>query len=330
MEHHFGAIPDVPFRNPLLRYAESKKRENLNGYEGSHKYQIQMILDFFGAYMLMEIDAKLVREFADKRRETVKEATLHRDLAVLKAILNFAKDEGELISLPVFPKVKLPKGRTRWLTQAEEHRLLNAAPLRIRFLIAFALDTGGRRSELFKLDWKYVDLAHGRVTFIETKNGEDRSVRLTERALQILLALGTKGNGPVFTYSEKPLKDIKTAFDRARKKADLEDVRLHDLRHTFASRLVQQGLPLYDVMHMTGHKSLTMVQRYSHIAPEYQERAIVALNTYGHNLGTLGLENSEIDNPETQKPLVSQGFLMVEPNGIEPMTSTLPALRSPN
>ncbi len=332
----YSEIPVNPQHAPTLTalvtectgYAEAKKRESPNGYKGSHQYQLQMILDEFGSYMLTEIDAKRVRDFADKRRLKVKEATLHRDLAVLKAILNKAKNEGDLVKLPVFPKVKLPKGRTRWLTLAEEQRLLNAAPKRLRLLIAFALDTGGRRSELFKLDWRYVDLPNGRVTFIETKNGEDRSVRLTERALHILVA---KNSGPVFTYNGRPLKDVKTAYDRARKKAGLEDVRFHDLRHTFASRLVQQGLPLYDVMHMTGHKSLTMVQRYSHLAPEFQERAIVALNSYGHDLGTLGLESpKEDETPNGQNPKVSLGVLMVEPIGIEPTTSTLPVLRSPN
>ena len=106
------------------------------------------------------------------------------------------------------------------------------------------------------------------------------------------------------------------------------------MRHTFASRLVQQGLPLYDVMHMTGHKSLAMVQRYSHLAPEFQERAIVALNSYGHDLGTLGIESPKEDETHNgQNPKVSLGVLpknLVEPIGIEPTTSTLPVLRSPN
>ena len=72
----------------------------------------------------------------------MKEATLHRDLNVLKAIVNKAKDERELTSLPVFPKVKLPKWRTPWLTLEEEHQLLNASPEPLRLLIAFALDRG--------------------------------------------------------------------------------------------------------------------------------------------------------------------------------------------
>jgi integrase len=321
MEQHFGTIPEIPFRDALLRYAEIRKRENPDNYSRSLQYQLQMLLDNFGAYMLTEISAKMVREFTDKRREEVKDGTVLRILSVLKAILNKAKYDGELVTVPPFPKIRTPKGRTRWLTREEERQLLAEAPERVRRIITFALDTGGRRSELFRLDWRYVDLANGRVMFTETKNGEDRSIRLTDRALKVLLAIGPKDCGPVFTYNGKPLKDVKTAFNSAREKAGLEDVRFHDLRHTFASRLVQQGLPLYEVMHMTGHKSLSMVQRYSHLAPEYQERAIVALNRYGHDFVTLGLEASEVESPRTEKLVDSQEVKMVGTAGIEPATS---------
>jgi len=67
-----------------------------------------------------------------------------------------------------------------------------------------------------------------------------------------------------------------------------------------------------------------MVQRYAHLAPEFQERAIVALNCYGHNLGTLSLKGTDEEVRKEQNPLVFQGVLMVEPDGIEPTTSTMP------
>ena len=109
------------------------------------------------------------------------------------------------------------------------------------------------------------DVPNGRVTFIETKNGEDRSVRLTERALHILLAIGPKDSGPVFTYNEKPLKDVKTAYDTARKKAGLEDVRFHDLRHTFASHAIQANQSLPVIGAILGHKSPQTTNRYAHM-----------------------------------------------------------------
>ena len=126
----------------------------------------------------------------------------------------------------------------------------------------------------------------GKLPFIDTKNGEDRSIRLCERAYKTLLSIGPKETGPVFTYRGKAMKRVKTSFDHARDKAGLTDVRFHDLRHTFASRLVQGGLPLYDVMHLTGHRSLEMVQRYAHLAPDFQEGALKVLNAEWHDLGT--------------------------------------------
>ena len=123
-----------------------------------------------------------------------------------------------------------------------------------------------------------MDLKNRRVTFVQTKNGEDRTVRLCERAYETLEALGPKDTGPVFTYGDKAITGFKSSFDTAREKAGIKDFRFHDLRHTFASLLVQGGVPLYDVMHLTGHKSLEMVQRYAHLAPEFQEAAISVLD----------------------------------------------------
>ena len=91
--------------------------------------------------------------------------------------------------------------------------------------------------------------------------------------------------GPVFTFRGQSIRSEHTAFNKACSRADLDDVRYHDPRHTFASRLVQGGVPLYDGMHLMGDQSLDRVSRYAHLAPDYQERAIQALNAVGHGLG---------------------------------------------
>ena len=331
LEQHFGVIPEFPFQEALLRYGQEKQQNNPDGYTASVRYNLQRLLDRFGELNLSDFKLSMIQDFANERLGKVKTGTVHRELAILRAILNKAYREGYLAQVPPFPKVKPSQGRCRWLTVDEEQRLLKAAVPHLRALIAFAVDTGGRRSELFKLDWRDVNLERGFVKFTKTKNGEDRSVRLTNRAKQVLMNLGAKEFGPVFTYREQAIKDVKTTFDKARQKAGLNDFRFHDLRHSFASRLVQKGIPIYEVMHLTGHKSLAMVQRYSHLGPDYQNRAIDALNEYGHSFGTEGQNESEEDGVlNGQNPKVSLGVLMVEPNGIEPMTSTMPFHRIAN
>jgi integrase len=230
----------------------------------------------------------LVQKFMDERldEDKVSLGTVQKDVSTLRAILNKAHREGLLATSPIFPKFKALKPRDRWLTNEEEERLVACAADHLVPLIRFAVDTGGRRAELLGLDWRQVDLARKRVVFLNTKNGEDRTVRLCDRACAILASLGPKEAGPVFKYKGKAIRSVRTSFIAARKASGLDDVRFHDLRHTFASRLVQAGVPLYDAGQLMGHKSLEMVQRYAHLAPDYQERAIAALNEIGHKMGT--------------------------------------------
>ena len=124
--------------------------------------------------------------------------------------------------------------------------------------------------------------------FLDSKNGEDRTVRLCDRVCAILASLGPKEAGSVFTFWGKAVGSIQTAFGKAREKAGLQDVRFYDLRHTFVSRLVQGGVPLYDVKHLMGHKTLEMVRRYAQLAPDFQEGAIQVPNDgFGRKMGTI-------------------------------------------
>ena len=287
MGQHFGKIPEVPFREVFVRYAKIQKRDNPQRFRNTTRYALKMLHEWFGELNVSQITLGLVQEFMDERRRTVSLATAQRDVSTLRAVLNKAHREGLLAAAPRFPRFKALKHRTRWLTPDEAERLVRAASRHIVPLIRLAVDTGGRRSELLRLDWRHVDLRNKRVTFVETKNGEDRTVRLCDRACAVFASMGPKDAGPVFTFNGKAIASVKTAFNNARENAGLEDVRFHDLRHTFASRLVQCGVPLYDVMNLMGHQSLTMVQRYAHLAPDYQEKAIQALNQFGHDSGTV-------------------------------------------
>lgn len=285
MAEHFGKVPEVPFSESLLSYAKTQKRDHPKHFMEKTRYRLKLLHQWFGDINASEITPTLVQNFMDERLDRVSLATVQKDVSTLKAILNKAYREGHLAQPPRLPKFKALKPRNRWLELAEEERLVTCAANHLVPLIRFAVATGGRRSELLGLDWRQVDLARKRVVFLDTKNGEDRTIRLCDSACAVLASLGPKEMGPVFTYKGMAIKSVKTSFDAARKAAGLDDVRFHDLRHTFASRLVQAGVPLYDVGQLLGHKSLGMVQRYAHLAPDYQERAIKALNELGHKMG---------------------------------------------
>lgn len=286
MEEHFGKVPEVPFSEALLAYAKTHKRDHPTHFMEKTRYRLKLLSEWFGDTNISKITLGAVQEFMDERLSEVSLATVQKDVSTLRAILNKAHREELLATPPRFPKFKALEPRDRWLTPNEEERLASCAAAHLVPLIRFAVDTGGRRAELLGLDWRQVDLARKRVVFLNTKNGENRTVRLCDRACAVLANLGPKEAGPVFTYKGRAIRSVRTSFIAARKASGLDDVRFHDLRHTFASRLVQAGVPLYDVGQLMGHKSLEMVQRYAHLAPDYQERAITALNELGHKMGT--------------------------------------------
>lgn len=292
MEEHLGKTPECRFIEALLSYAKYRERENPQSFQRSDRYRLRALKDWFGEYLLSEITRSLVREYCDERYSEVQPGTAYKDASTLRAILNRAHDEECLAVVPKFPKLKREKPRERWLTPDEEQKLVNSAGKHIVPLIRLATDTGGRLSELLKLKWREVDFNNRHIRFTDTKNGENRTIRLCDRAVATLASIQRCDSEYVFLFRGQPIKSVKTAFSNACQRAGIEDLHFHDLRHTFASRLVQQGVPLYDVAQLMGHKSLEMVQRYAHLAPDYQEKAVAALNKLGHKMGTV--EQTEI------------------------------------
>jgi len=120
MGHHFGAIPEMPFSDALLRYGQEKQRENPKGYEAGGRYYLQLLLDWFGNDNISEIGLKEIQDFTNSRLLTIKPISVQRELSCLRAILNKMHREGSLAAVPPFPRFKKPKGRSRWLTYEEE------------------------------------------------------------------------------------------------------------------------------------------------------------------------------------------------------------------
>lgn len=158
--------------------------------------------------------------------------------------------------------------RNRRLQGDEEQRLLAACrdarnPWLSHF-VALAIETGMRRGELLGLRWSNVDLER-RIAFLPiTKNGESRGVPLSTRAVAVHRGLPTSTDGRGF--GELTKEALKQSFSRAVRRAGIEGLRVHDLRHEATSRFFEKGLNVMEVASVTGHKTLQMLKRYTHLS----------------------------------------------------------------
>ncbi len=235
-------------------------------------YTVKKLLPVFGDYKLSEISTSMIINYMNKRLTEVKPATVYQELALMRRMFNVAiKEFGWINENPVskisgISALTKNSARDRWLTLEEEQKLLSvASPLWFKRLLIFALDTGMRRSEILNLKWKDIDLKKGFIRVEKSKNGEKRAIPCTKRVISILTEIKKEKivniSGKVFPHS---IDAIRSALQRALEKAQIEDFHFHDLRHTFATRLVQNGVDLYVVKELLGHKTIAMTMRYAH------------------------------------------------------------------
>jgi integrase len=225
------------------------------------------------------ITKRTVAEYIETRAETVKPGTVAKEMSVLKHCLKLAVEWGELNQNPAAGArlPQLPPGKTRYLTPGELKAALESAPEWMRAPMAFAACTGVRRGEMLSLRWMDVDVENRRLYLRETKNGALRILPLSVAALQVLGSLpqGAAGN-PVFAGVDAANLSVYTKRVFAR--LGIPDASFHTLRHTAASWLVQQGVDLYAVGQILGHKTPRMTQRYAHLSPDYMAGAVGKLD----------------------------------------------------
>ena len=218
-------------------------------------------------------------------------ATLNRKMSAIHTAMSDAQRRGEIESLPQFPHWAENNVKERYLTLEEEKALLrsmeaHAAPADeegqyLLQMVPFLLDTGLRAGEaMVKPNQDLGDkiwLPHG-----TTKSGRGRSVPLTSRARAALTAILASPVHTRLLAMAAGRKDLPSAwmgrhFRTACARARIQGVTLHTLRHTCASRLVQAGVSLYVVKEWLGHSSITVTERYAHLAPKNLEAAAAAL-----------------------------------------------------
>jgi integrase len=260
--------------------------------------RITALLPFIGKRGLRQIhDATLEPFKVQRRRDGVSETTIKRALEVVRCILNLAarswRDEHGLTWLETAPLITMPDIRSSArkpypLSWDEQRRLFALLPGSVAQMALFAVNTGCREQEVCQLRWKWeVPVAElqtsvfvipaefgGRSERSGVKNREDRVVVLNDVAKRVIDAQRGLHEEFVFVASKgKPRKPIRymnnTAWQNSRKKAELLQVRVHDLKHTFGRRLRTAGVPLETRKVLLGHKTGDITSHYS--APELAE-----------------------------------------------------------
>ena len=225
-----------------------------------------------GRIQIDKITSEVVSKYRDGRLREVSNNTVRLELAFISVVFEqCAKEWSYKLTNPV-KQIRIPKPgkpRQRRLRPVEEEALLAACADRAMYLhslVVLAIETGMRFGELVSITWDNVDLKARTIYLPDTKNGHPRTVPLSTRAVEAIRAVPSGYEGQVFTG--KP-GSIRAAFGAALKRSGVgSDLRFHDLRHEAVTRLFEKGLNPIEVGMISGHRSMSMLQRYTHMHPE--------------------------------------------------------------
>ncbi len=271
------------FKELVNEYSQWAERQK--SYK-TKKYLIKELNDYFGNVPLKKINTMALELYQTKRLEKNKPATVNRLLATLKHMFTKAYDwnmVGE-DTLKAVRKVKfLPENnrRLRYLSDIEWQSLVNACDEHLKPIVITALNTGMRKGEILNLRWNQVDIRNGFILLDDTKNGQRREIPINDTLRQVFVNLPRRLDIPYVFFNPETNNryvEVKKSFKSALTRAKIKDFRFHDLRHTFASHLVMNGVGLADIQDYLGHSTTKMTNRYAHLSPSHKKEAIKVLD----------------------------------------------------
>jgi integrase len=253
---------------------------------------------FFGEKHLRDIKPMMIEKFKRERLATPTKhdtedrprprtpASVNRDLACLSKILSMAFDN-ELIDSNPMRRVRLLKengSRERFITADEEVKLfakLTGRRDHIRSVVTVALNTGMRRGEILDLQWEHVNFIARTIFIARSKTGKTRTIPMNDIVFEELKALKQDAGTRDFVFSVSKtgvnIDSIKTGWRNACAAAGLVDLRFHDTRHTFATRLRANGVHEWDIRDLLGHTTTRMTSVYTHQTPANLRQAVTTL-----------------------------------------------------
>ena len=272
-----------------MEYAKGNKRSWLRDQQ-----MLKQLTNFFGSErQIGEIIAADIEGYKLHRRREVSGSTVNRELALLKRMFNLAIDWDLYLGSNPVRKVKFFQEINtgfRVLSKGEEKKFLASATPYIQDIALFALNTGLRIGEILSLKWEGVDLEKNLLTVFADKTHKIRPVPINSEARRVLefWTLGRKNEFVFYNHETgKPFVDLKTGFALACRKAEIEGVTWHTLRHTFASRLLDRGVDIVTVQQLLGHSTVIVTMRYTHTNLDSKKAAVAKLESFGDNLVTV-------------------------------------------
>lgn len=225
-----------------------------------------------------------IAETLDHLKASMSGSTVNRYRSAMSSVYTFALNVGKMTTNPVsrVKRYRENPSRLNWL-RPEQEKTLRAAIDTNRHEAEFTLvlNTGMRRGENWGLVWRDVDLLHGNIT-VHGKTGR-RHIPVNAAANEALLLLQKISGEDEFVSPDRnaakdtPL-DWRHWFEDAVEKAEIDNFHFHDIRHTFASRLVMEGVDISTVRELMGHKNISTTQKYSHLADDHRRAAVEKMN----------------------------------------------------
>lgn len=278
--HRTTAVVQVTLGELLQRYRREVLPHKRRGTQANQTHHLDFWTEALGLWPMADVTPARLGACRDALAQERSAGTVNGYLRTVSHACNVAVNEWGWLEQNPLRRVRLlpePRGRVRYLTDVERPKLLAACQAssnrHLYPLVMLALATGARKMELLSLIWEQLDIGCGMMTLLETKNGQCRSVPLVQPALDVMRdhAKVIRIDSPlVFPRQDgrRPV-DVRHAWRKALRQAEIEDFRFHDLRHTAASYLAMSGATLADIADILGHQSLHMTRRYAHLTESH-------------------------------------------------------------